>query len=276
MEKEKLKVETTICGKPLSSIIFVLIGIVILIVTAYYIFDLLLKDGHYSLEKMFGLYTVALLRNISLLGLLFVIIYYILRKYTVTKIPGFKVDLWFEMTFVIGIVFFLIGSIAIFTLRTNISDTGEDIYNLDSILWGMKDGKKTSIQGKLDCSDQSRQFEAWRDITCKVVDTPPLKSYNATVIQYLIEGTPVTHTSKNEILFTGVEDIRRITFQIEGLTTDEKKLDLEVSREFKFPTADQVMTKNNTTVGYLIALVAVILFSLPLAMVNLRDLYKPE
>src|SRR3989338_7662507 len=115
--------------------IFGIFSLVVLIILVYNIFALLYTDSHYSWVRFFGAYSVNLFRNLIILGFFALIFCFLILRYFPKNFWPLKyipsLNKWITMTLVTAVILFLIGSVAILTLRLDLSDSGEVISDLD-------------------------------------------------------------------------------------------------------------------------------------------------
>ncbi|MBI2675284.1 MAG: hypothetical protein HYX24_02405 [Candidatus Aenigmarchaeota archaeon] len=264
-QKEKNKILGFIQRKWMLLAIIIALAIVFV-----YGFNITFNMWHNSLLAMFGSSFVSLIALHFLAAIIVGYIYYEFRKFAHEL--GEKFNKWFTLTIVISFVLLYVGTIAI---NYTVSPP-----NLDSVL---RDRNNNQIVGVIDCLDESQQNEisfggqyiVGNRVICKVTK-PELQQFDAAITLTDKDDIPTTFHRQNEIWFIALENTKRIYFEIDGIDSKGERLSLHVSRNMVFPTQDESAEISNKMLAYFIALVGVVLFSVPSAMVNLQKLYRDK
>lgn len=243
----------------------VLLGVIVVLITSFLFgFNLLFKEWFNSLLDMFGNKTIALLILHALSAIAVGFVYYTLMKFSHRKFKeSFKV--WFQLTIICSLIILYVGTMAIYTVVGT--------PNLDSVL--RDKNAQDNVVGELDCTDESRQFMQGNRIECNILK-PNFVSFNSTITLTNEDGSKAEFSRDNEIWFNALEKTKKVYFEINGIDKNGEYFNLHVSRNFEFTTPDQVIENNNKRMAYFIALLGVILFSVPSFVLNLRKLYRDE
>ena len=141
------------------------------------------------------------------------------------------------------------------------------LHNSDITL----DLKKNEIVGNLDCRDTFEFFVAGSEVTCDI--QPAIKNYTVLINFSLENGSTKSIVNQNEISFIAPQDVKRISFTIYGYENPENILNLGTGRYFKFLTSEEETQRKDKIIAYWLGLLALILFSIPSMMINLRSLF---
>ena len=215
-----------------------------------------------ALYSMFGQKTVAFILGYFLLALFLSAIYFVLMRLCSDKNKPFRT--WFHLTLcVIGIILF-VGVISINLIVT--------LPNLDSVV--LRDIDDTDkIVGEIDCKSVSKDFVEGRIITCEITK-PELSEFNSTVVLTNVYGNETEFKAQNSIEFLALKETNEVYFKIRGISDGKKVYNLHITRSFEFTTLSQSSENKDKRLAYVIGLFGIVLFSVPNAMVALRNLWR--
>lgn len=142
------------------------------------------------------------------------------------------------------------------------------VPNLNSVLRDSNDVSK--IVGSIDCEDDSNEFLDEGVVNCKI-KKPILLAKESTILLFS-KGTLLDNIS-DSLTFNASPEIDRIEFYIKGIDIDNVVINLEVGRNFKFVSPEQVVKNKDKRLAYVFGLLGIVLFSIPVAFLTLRDLY---
>ncbi|MBN2422447.1 hypothetical protein JXB41_04430 [Candidatus Woesearchaeota archaeon] len=175
----------------------------------------------------------------------------------------FKKELkkYFLMTIFVMLAFLIIGWSYI--------DYSFGKQNLNLVL---RDAKNSNtIRGNINCKDDAGNLLIWNTIRCEM--KPSLSNISAFVIFRYENDKEVKLDIAPSLTFLAPENVKYISFRIQGINEDNERLSLDVGYPFKFFTKEEIKSREENYLKYLLALIGIILFSVPPMMINFRKIW---
>lgn len=220
-------------------------------------FKLWLKSVQNLLGIPFALTTLALI--FSTIIAIIIWMFYTIVKYCQQK-PR---NSWLFWTISISLIFLFSGSLGIEALLGYSSG--------DSVLRDIETGKE---RGELKCTGFTREkVPLNKTNTCKI-DIDNIASHK-TIVQFsgqINETLRYIFNESDKIEFPIPKGTENIQFKIELSTTEGEKYTLATGRDFKELSDEQIERNKERRVVYFLALLGIILFSVPRMMLDLKEL----
>jgi len=243
--------------------------LIILILMTLFIgslWGMMIKDTLELLTKFFGKETMGIIIAYTILAIMTSAIYLLIMKIASEMLSQEKkFNFCFHLTICAVVSFFCIGIISI-SLFTNIQD-------LSSIL---KDKNNKDLPaGELKCYQSSGGILEGGMVKCNVTK-PTLAQFNSTVtlIDRYNNFTPIV--GSDIIEFEAKGGTTYVYFEIEGATPEGNHVSLHVGRNIEVVSQEELDDKKDRRLAYVVGLIVLILFSVPSAILNLRELYREK
>lgn len=250
----------------LSSGILIMIALILTI--QYLLGPIITKFAEWILEEMekiFGLEVSAITLSIFIMLTFFAILIWLIYVAIYREVIKKEENSWFYWTIAIGIILLITGTNGINAL---LGDLGEN-----SVLRHTETGE---IKGTLKCTGFTREkVPLDKTNTCEI-NIDNIASHK-TIVQFsgqINETSGYFFNESDEIEFPVPEGTENIQFKIELNTTEGEKYTLATGRDFKEISEDQIERNKERRVVYFLALLGIILFSVPRMMLDLKELAK--
>jgi hypothetical protein len=126
--------------------------------------------------------------------------------------------------------------------------------------------------GTVDCLNPEGKVLTNKMLQCSI--NPPLsKITNFSVTLSYDDEPPEIINSKN-LTFVAKDNVKSVYFEIKGIDSKDEELFLTTGSTYKIYSIEEQTEREKQFVTIFLALIAVIFFSIPAMMVNLRDLSK--
>ncbi len=179
---------------------------------------------------------------------------------------------WLKGTVLMMVVAFFIGTVFFWDFY------GYSRDNLDSKL--NDNGDKSKQIGVIDCEDDSKQFLVGSMVNCTLKPDSPkdaLRDYNSTIKFTFINGSTTSNEKMNNyISFIAPPNTIRTDFYIIGLDENNSVRNLGVARTFTFYNYKERIQRNYNFVASILGLFGIVIFAIPNAVVNFKDLLKTD
>ncbi len=241
----------------LKIILLILIG-----VCSYglYKFRSLLPEFLEIFQRNFGEYNTGIF-ILVLLGFFSFFFFVGLIIWSAGLIDKKPLNWWFVSTILIILYVFLTGIFFI--------DYAIGTKDIELVLRDTQDNYR--IVGNISCSGSSGVITAGQRVICDF--EPKLINYSAFVTFKLANGSLVLENINN-LTFIAPEKIKDVAFSIQGVDAGGREWELSVSNAHNFPTLEEYEQNRGRILRYILALLAIVLFSIPSAMVNFKSLYR--
>lgn len=134
----------------------------------------------------------------------------------------------------------------------------------------LREAVNGTVAGNIACIDNSGYLIVGNEISCT---TEPRLSNLLVFISFdFLNGThTITHGQSN-LTLTASSNLRRIGFNIRGVDDNNQNRSFVTSNDFNFLSEDEAKERKDNFITFFLALLGIILFTVPAAMVNLKQL----
>ncbi len=239
-----------------------MLGVTLGLAIAFIYFSKLLFEVF--LDNLKSIFSNEILANIILHIIIFIMAFavFITWRFFQAKRKGNNIKWWMISTIWAMIFLIWIGT-AFITMTVGIP-------NLDSVLRDMDENNE--VIGEITCDTASGEYIINDLITCDI--EPKLNNMNVEILFIYDNNTQEELHMKDRISFNGPEDLKRISFLINGNDTDNNYRTLSVGRDFKFVSIDESIERRDGIILYFIVLLGVVFFSVPTMMLDFKKLFK--
>lgn len=254
--KEKKKLRNTLIKWVITA--FVVISLYILYYFGQAIIDIL-KDLARNFDTL-------LVVSLSLFSFFLVFIYFNILRPALTHFNDLWVKYYWRLhTIYVAFCIFILG--AIFITFT---------FGKPQLSLFLRDSTTGDKIGNITCEDHYNigRFIAGNEINCDYA--PKLTNMSGNVSFILSNGANKVQMISDPIVFNSATDVERITFNIYGLDEHNQNKSFVTSNNFKFLTVDEEEKRNDTFITYFLALLGIILFSVPPLMATWKTLDNNE
>lgn len=136
----------------------------------------------------------------------------------------------------------------------------------------LRDAGSYQEWGNISCSDNSGNLLSDNLIFCKI--NPSVTNISGKIVFDYFNGTKNESFLSNELSFIAPEQVKRITFYVNGFDKNSIRKNLETSSEFTFLNEQELSVREKDKLTYSLALIGVVLFSIPSMMKNMKELFK--
>jgi|GEM_PF-1980748 len=142
----------------------------------------------------------------------------------------------------------------------------------------LREAVNGSIAGNITCTDNSGYLLIGNEITCT---TEPKLSNPLVFISFdFLDGARPQPHGQSNLTFIAPSNLQRIGFNIRGVDEYNQNRSFvtssDVTGSLKFLSEEEAKERKDKFIGFFLALLGIILFTVPAAMVNLRELAKEE
>ena len=213
-------------------------------------------------QRNFGEYDTGLFigTSVSLITVMFLVGLII---WSLGFVNNKKINWWIVSTILLIIYVFAVGMLFI--------DYAIGTKNIDLVL--RDDLNNLRIVGNITCTGNSGVPIAGEYVICDF--KPVLLNHSAYVTFKFINKSMRTESIQN-LVFVAPQDVEYVNFIIKGIDLQNNLRDFSTGKAHHFPTSIEYEQNRGKLLRYMLALLAIVLFSIPSAMVNFKSLCRDK
>lgn len=209
--------------------------------------------GEYNAGLFIGV-SIGLLSAFVLIGFIIWYLGFIVRK---------KVNWWVISAILLIIYVFVTGILFI--------DYAIGTKEINLVL--RDDLDKLRIVGNITCTGNSGVPIAGEDVIC---DFKPVLLNHSAYVTFKFTNKSMRTENIQNLVFIAPEDVEHISFRIKGIDSQNNLREFSTGNAHYFPTPTEYKQNRGTLLKYILALLGIVLFSIPSAIANFKSLCRDK
>ncbi len=203
--------------------------------------------------------------NYRVLSTAFIISIFFLYPFFTKKKRELKPNLWIMFTIIIMMLILFGGTLLI--------DRTYGFRSLSASLniEGNQSTKYAGLEGHINCTSSTKKQLVGYNYSCSIY--PPLNITKANV-SFIDKTGKTKELEFDNLFFESLANTARIYFEIWGLNETNESIYISTARDYSFYTYEEAEKRFEKFVTYLIALIGIIFFSIPMMMYHFKELSK--